>query len=103
MANEQADKTEEATPRRKEKERDKGHISKSQDLTSAPVLTSGLGLMAAMGGKMLEKIRTMLQVTLGNLHPDRISDNDFFAIIAPFFYNLCDIILLFFAYTNLER
>lgn len=97
MANEQAaEKTEEATPRRKEKERDRGHISKSQDLVSALVLTSGLGLLFVMGPNMLQKMSSMLSLTLSELNPQNISDNDFITVTAPFFKNLCDIVVLFF-------
>ena len=98
MANDQADRTEEATPRRREKERDRGHISKSHDLSSALVLTGGLGLIYAMGGGMLEKMSAMLSLTLSNLNPDNISDNDFILIMSPYFSNLCDIVLLFFGF-----
>lgn len=101
MANDQADKTEEATPRRKEKERDKGHISKSHDLTSSLVLTGGLGLLFVMGNNMLEKMRSMLENTLANLKPDNIPDNDFVLITAPFFQDYCSITLLFFAFLAL--
>ena len=45
MGNEQNERTEEATPKRKQKERDKGHIAKSQDFTSALVLTSALSML----------------------------------------------------------
>ena len=98
MAHDQADRTEEATPRRREKERDRGHISKSHDLSSALVLTGGLGLIYAMGDGMLEKMSAMLSLTLNNLNPDNISDNDFILIMSPYFSNLCDIVLLFFAF-----
>ena len=57
MANEENEKTEEATPKRKQKERDRGHISKSQDFTSSLMLTASLGLIFIMGGKMQEKFR----------------------------------------------
>lgn len=99
MANEQAaDKTEEATPKRKEKERDKGNISKSQDLTSALVLTAGLGLLFVMGPNMLQKISSMLSLTLANINPQNIPDNDFISVTSPFFLDLCEITLLFFAF-----
>ena len=70
------EKTEEATPKRKQKERDRGHISKSQDFASSLMLTFSLGLMFIMGSSMREKITSMLSDTLRNLNPKNISDND---------------------------
>ena len=72
MANEQNEKTEEATPKRREKERDRGHIAKSQDFTSSLVLSFGLGLIFVMGPKMLDSLRTMLISTLSDLKPENI-------------------------------
>lgn len=97
MSNEQNEKTEEATPRRKEKERDKGHIAKSQDFTSSLVLTSGLALVFVFGSSMFEKLRTMLTVSLSSLNPDNISDNDAIGILAPYFKTYIEIVVLFFA------
>ena len=98
MANEQNEKTEEATPKRKEKERDRGHIAKSQDFTSSLVLSLGIALVFTMGPKMLDSLRTMLISTLSNLKPDNISDNDSIAILAPFLNDYCQITLLFFVF-----
>ncbi len=98
MANDQEERTEEATPRRKEKERDRGNISKSQDYTSSLVLTSGVALLYVMGDDMLEKLKTMLFNALSDLNPVNISDNNFISIISPYFNTLCSILLLFFAF-----
>ena len=101
MGNEQNEKTEEATPKRKQKERDRGHISKSQDFTSSLMLAFSLGLMYVMGSGMQEKIRNMLVISLTSLNPKGISDNDFFAIVAPYFKYLIDIVVAFFAFLAL--
>lgn len=98
MSNEENEKTEEATPKRKQKERDKGHIAKSQDFTSSLMLTTGIGLLFVMGGKMQEKQFAMLSNTLSNLNPKNISDNDAISILAPFMMSYADIILLFFLF-----
>ena len=98
MANEQNEKTEEATPKRREKERDKGHIAKSQDFTSSLVLTFGLGLIYAMGSGMLEKLKNMLFQTLSHLNPNEISDNDAIGILTVYFKDYAQITLLFFAF-----
>lgn len=101
MSNEQNEKTEEATPKRKQKERDRGHIAKSQDFTSALMLTFGLGLIFIMGDSMREKLSTMLITSLSNLNPKTISDNDAVAILAPYLGHYANIVLLFFAFLAL--
>ena len=98
MANEQNEKTEEATPKRREKERDRGHIAKSQDFTSSLVLSFGLGLIFVMGPKMLDSLRTMLISTLSDLKPENISDNSVISILAPYLDYYCHVTLLFFAF-----
>ncbi len=98
MANEENEKTEEATPKRKQKERDRGHIAKSQDFTSSLMLTFSLGLIFIMGGKMQGKLSTMLSSTFSNLHPKNISDNDAITILAPYLNYYADIVLVFFAF-----
>ena len=98
MSNEENEKTEEATPKRKQKERDRGHIAKSQDFTSSLMLTTGIGLVFVMGAGMQEKLVSMLSNTLSNLNPKNISDSDAIGILAPFMANYADIVLLFFAF-----
>ncbi len=101
MSNEQNEKTEEATPKRKEKERDRGHIAKSQDFTSSLMLTFSLGVIFAMGNSMLEKLQTMLSTTLSSLNPALISDNDFIGVTSPYFRYYCEITALFFAFLSI--
>ncbi len=46
------DKTEEATPRRRQKERERGNVAKSKDLAAASVLLGGM-VMLRFGGHMI--------------------------------------------------
>ena len=101
MADEQNEKTEEATPKRREKERDRGHIAKSQDFTSSLMLTLGVGLIFVMGNSMLEKLRNILTVSLRSLNPSQIPEDDFIGIFAPYFRSYCEIVILFFAFLAL--
>ena len=82
MANDQSEKTEEATPKRKQKERDKGHIAKSQDFTSSWMLTLGVGLVFVMGNSMLETLKTTLINTFRNLNPDNIASDEVIGLFA---------------------
>ena len=98
MGNEANEKTESATPRRRSKERDKGHIAKSQDFTSAFVLTSGVALLFVMNNRMLEKIKVMLIDSFNSINPGNIPENDFIAIFTPYLYRYLDIVTLFFIF-----
>ncbi len=101
MGNEANEKTESATPRRRNEERNKGHIAKSQDFTSAFVLTSGVALLFIMNKGLLDKLRVMLVGTFTSLNPNNISDNDFTVIFMPYLYNYIDITALFFVFLAL--
>ena len=61
MAN---DKTEKATPKKKEDARKKGQVARSMDVNGAAVLLAGLLAMSAFGPKVMEQMRlAMYQVT----------------------------------------
>ena len=96
MGNEANEKTEKATPRRREKERDKGHIAKSQDFTAALVLTSGIALLFLLNKNMFEKIQVMMITAFSNLNPNSISDSDFNSIFIPYIYKYIGIVAIFF-------
>jgi flagellar biosynthetic protein FlhB len=52
----QADKTEKATPKRREEARQKGQIARSQDLTGAVVLLAGLFALGATGPATAQRL-----------------------------------------------
>jgi len=95
MGNTGAEKTEPASGKRREKEKEKGNISKSQDLNSALMVTAGIALLGMMGGKMFENLQTLLFETFTHLHPNDISSDDILLIILPFAQSLGHIILPF--------
>jgi len=98
LANDKDERTEEATPKRREEERDKGHIAKSQDFTSALVLTSGLAFLYIQGSDMIDKIMAMLKQSFSNLHPDLISSSDAISVLSPYLYHYFNIVFLFFIF-----
>ena len=68
MAN---DKTEKATPKKKEDARKKGQVAKSADVNGAAVLLAGLFAMSMLGPKVMEQMRlAMLQVIALVARPD---------------------------------
>ncbi len=78
------EKTEEATPKRREDERKKGNISRSQDMTAALTVTTGVGLLFVMSPHILEKLKNLLYYTLTHLDPKNIETNDIIALFAPY-------------------
>lgn len=95
MGHPAAERTEKATGRRRQKERDKGNISKSQDLTSAVMITIGVCIIAVFSGSILSNIQIMLYNTFTQLNPQNISTEDILTIVMPFVRVLAQILLPF--------
>lgn len=78
------ERTEDATPKRRQDERKKGNIAKSQDMISALTISAGVGILIGLSSYILEKLRILLQYTLTHIKPDDIETNDIIAMLAPF-------------------
>ncbi len=89
------EKTESATPRRRNKEREKGNIARSQDMNSALVLFGAVGLMISFGPKILDKLKDLLFFAFTNIAPSRIDGGDISGLINPYFDFLVQIIFPF--------
>ena len=96
MGNEAAEKTEEATSRRRQKERERGNIAKSKDMESALVMVAGISLMAVFAKHMYTNIQSMMYETFTNLNPDSIDTTSIVGILYPYFKYLGIIVLPFF-------
>lgn len=101
MGNEQNEKTERATPRRRSQERDKGHIAKSQDFTAAIMLTCGISLIFLMSKGILEKLQSMLVNSFNSLNPKDISEDNFSLIFTPYLHNYINITAVFFIFLSI--
>ncbi len=98
MGNEAAERTEEATPRRRQKERDKGNISKSRDMDAALVMVAGVALMAVFAKFMGTTIFNMMRETFSHLNnAAELDSSNILGILLPYFQQLGIIILPFFA------
>ena len=95
MGNEAAEKTEEATTRRRTKERERGNVSKSKDLDSALVMISGIALLAVFSSSMINNIQNMMRETFSNLKPSAIDTSDILGVFFPYFQQLAIIVLPF--------
>ncbi len=94
MANE---KTEDATPRRREEERKKGNISRSQDFQSAVLLTLAFALLFVLAKYLLHNIETMSYWAFTNMKPDKINAENIFGFLAPFWHFIVKITVPFLA------
>ncbi len=96
MGNEGAEKTEEATPRRRRKERERGNVAKSRDMDAALVMTAGIALLAVLGKNMYQTMLNMLRNTFTNLHVELVDSNNVMGVLVPYFQYLAYIVLPFF-------
>ncbi|MEI6806349.1 MAG: type III secretion system export apparatus subunit SctU [Myxococcaceae bacterium] len=68
MAEESGEKTEDATPQKLRKAREKGQVSKSQDLVSASIFLGCLASLAAALGWMAQKMTTLVLESIEAIH-----------------------------------
>ena len=71
MADDQGDKTEAPTPRRRAEAREQGNVARSQELTLALMLLGVMLMLHATGPKLVQALKTLVHDMLG---PDSISD-----------------------------
>ncbi len=95
MGNQAAERTERATGRKRGKERDKGNISKSQDLISALMITAGVSLLSLFSGYILSNLKILFYETFTHLNPKDIRTDDILLILLPFAKTTGQIILPF--------
>lgn len=68
MAETAGERTEKATPRRREKAREKGQVAKSQEVNSFFVLTVGMAVLLAMSGHFAGAMARNTAYLLGQAH-----------------------------------
>lgn len=95
MSDPASEKTESATQRRRDKEREKGNIPRSQDLSAALMATAGVVLLAMLAKNTLNSIKSLLYDSFTNLNPHDISDNDILTVLIPFVHAGTKILLPF--------
>ena len=95
MGNEAAEKTEEATTRRRTKERERGNVAKSRDMDAALVMVAGIALLILFAKGMGENIMTMMRETFTNLNPTGIEPDNILGLLLPYLNYLARIVLPF--------
>ena len=98
MGNDAAEKTEEATSRRRTKERERGNVAKSKDMESAMVMIGGIALLGVFWKHIYNNIIAMMQDTFNNLNPESIDTTSIVGILYPYFKYLGIIVVPFFAF-----
>ncbi|MDR1020891.1 MAG: flagellar biosynthesis protein FlhB [Synergistaceae bacterium] len=76
------ERTEPATPRRRNKAREDGQMAKSQDLTAATVIISGLLSLYLLSGFFYESIVSMLRATLSHMASETMAGDDWWHVPA---------------------
>jgi flagellar biosynthetic protein FlhB len=71
VAEDNGDKTEAATPRRRAEAREQGQIARSADLTAAALLLTAVLLLSNFGGQIVTVFRNLMQTMLG---PEALAD-----------------------------
>ena len=77
MAENDGDKTQDATPHRRQQAREEGQVAKSQDLASAALLLVGLAALLWLGGPVVEMLGRYATEQLGG-EPWLTADPQFF-------------------------
>ena len=95
MSNDAAEKTEEATTRRRTKERERGNVAKSKDMESALVMIGGIAILIVLAKYMFSNIMSMLRDTFENLNPATIDTSSIVGLLYPYFRYLGIIVLPF--------
>ena len=96
MGNDAAEKTEEATSRRRTKERERGNVAKSKDMESAMVMIGGIALLGVFAKYMYTNIQSMMHNTFTNLNPYSIDTSSIIGMLYPYFRYLGIIVVPFF-------
>ena len=96
MSNDAAEKTEEATTRRRTKERERGNVAKSKDMESALVMIAGIALLGVLARHMYSNMVNMMNDTFTHLNPASIDTSTVVGILYPYFRYLGVIVLPFF-------
>lgn len=86
------EKTEEATPRRREEAREKGQVAKSHDLCAALTLLGSLIILQVTGDGMLETLALITRKSLDSLHIGALTEDSvrqYYAYAATFIFASC--------------
>ncbi|MFQ5454896.1 MAG: flagellar biosynthesis protein FlhB [Nitrospirota bacterium] len=97
MPDNDLDKTEQATPKKREEARKKGKVAKSKEVSSASLLIAAIGLFYFMGVKMLQNIFAMSQRILLISGTFKMNTENLYALFVELSYYLFFLLFPFMA------
>lgn len=87
------ERTEKATPKRRNESRNKGQIPKSQDLNQGVTLAVGIYLISILAPSIMAKFQNSATHIFSNLDPNLINNESIIGFFSPHLYLLFDILL----------
>ncbi len=89
------ERTEPATPKKRQEAREKGNVAKSQDLVVAASLLAMFAALKALGPTIVNQVGAMAKSYLGgtNLHLGVVTSSDFSEIMATMVFNFISIMI----------
>lgn len=88
------EKTEKATPKKRQDARKKGQVVKSQDVSSAIVMLAVFGYLAVMGGLFVDNVESFFKRTFNdNVHVTELSIEEAMSLYVVFLVEMAKILL----------
>ncbi len=91
------ERTEKAAPKRREKARKEGQVSKSQDLNAAITLLMGMGILFLYTPFIFSRFQNITSTLFKNLNPALISRENIFGFLADYLFEIFTILIPIFA------
>ncbi len=76
------ERTEQATPRRRDKAREKGQVAKSMELNGAVMICLGFTTLFMLGPQMVGQVEDLMRNTFGNAATIAVSDPSYYSIFS---------------------
>lgn len=89
------ERTEPATPKRRQETRNKGQVEKSADFNSAVMLIISFYLLSSMSPFILQEIKNASIYTFTHLKPDTINAYNLTGLLAPYFALIVNLVMPF--------
>lgn len=86
MAEEDLERREQATPKRREEARKKGHVAKSRDLSSAAIIMAGLGAFYLFSPAMINGFTELTKDLFSNSGSINLTSNNFHTLMLNITY-----------------
>jgi flagellar biosynthetic protein FlhB len=89
------ERTEKATPRRREKARERGQVARSQDLNAAAMICLGFTALFMIGPLMVDRLEGIMSHTMANAPEIALNDTTFYTVFGNSIYDFLGVLLPF--------